>query len=335
MLQVANATPLTTALMLAPDVEGVDTCWATIKGTFTLSPSPRLADAQLPVAIEPVHVGDPATSSMLVPLEVGLAKPGTDVLMHGHAVAHNGRAIPRMDVALEVGPVVQHARVHGDRWWFRQPGGWALSEPAPFERVPLLWEHTWGGRSVIGDAERHDPRNPIGCGYRHPDAIDGAETLPAPNVEDANDPATAPGTRGTPVGFLPIGAHWQPRPRYAGTYDEAWVAHRAPYLPKDFDARFLHVAPPALIAPTPLVGGEAIRAWGVTADGFVESQVPQVEFDVQWDIAGRTEPAALAIDSVRLLPDDGVFTICWRTALRCDKQALKIRALRVKARGLA
>ncbi|MCU0634523.1 MAG: DUF2169 domain-containing protein [Gemmatimonadaceae bacterium] len=335
MLQVANATPLTTALMLAPDPAGVDTCWATIKGTFTLSPTPRLADVQRPVAIEPVHAGDPATSSMLVPIEVGLAKPGTDVLLHGHAVAPDGRPVPRMDVALEVGPVVQHARVHGDRWWFRQPGGWALSEPAPFERTPLLWERTWGGRSDIGTGERHDPRNPIGCGYRHADAMDAPETLPAPNVEDANDPATTPGTRGTPVGFLPIGAHWQPRPRYAGTYDDAWITRRAPYLPADFDARFLQVAPPALIASTPLTGGEPIRAWGVTADGYVESQVPSLTLSVTWRVAGRTESTDVAIDSVCLWPDDGVFTVCWRTALRCDKSALKIRALHVDARGLA
>jgi hypothetical protein len=335
MLQVRNTTPLRTALMLSPDPEGIDTCWATIKGTFTLTPTPRLADAQQPVVIEPVHLGDPETTSLLTPVEVGLAKPGTDVLLRAHAVATHGRRVPRMDVVLEVGPVVQRARVHGDRWWFKQPGGWALSDPTPFERVPLLWERAWGGRSAVGNGERHEARNPIGCGYRHPDSMDVTNPLPAPNIEDVNDPATSPGTSGTPIGFLPIGAHWQPRPRYAGTYDDTWIANRAPYLPSDFDSRFLQVAPPTLVVPTPLRGGESIRAWGVTVDGFVESQVPTVALDVEWDVAGRTEAAETRVDSVLVMPDEGVFTVCWSTALRCDKRALKIRSLNVSARGLS
>jgi hypothetical protein len=240
-----------------------------------------------------------------------------------------------MDVAVAVGPVGVTLRVVGDRWWHRQGNGYVLGDVAPFERVPLVWERAFGGRSALPDGERVERRNPIGCGFRHPDTLDWPDAIPAPNVEDPAQPHTALGTSGQPAGVLPIGAHWWPRPQWAGTYDDAWQRGRAPYLPRDFDRRFLHVAPPPLVAAAPLTGGEPIQCWGLTPEGYVASRVPVERPTVTWQVAGRRESAAVAIDTILLDPSHGCFTVCWRTQLRTDKETLKVRELRIEGGAFA
>ncbi len=333
MLQVDNRTPFPARLAVLPDPDGVDTVYAAIRGTFTLEPQPRIADEQLPVAVEPVHLGDPATTSAVQPADVGLARPGCDVLVHGDAVAPGGRPVTAVDVAVEVGPVRQSARVFGDRWWHRQGTGYVRSEPVPFERIPLVWERAFGGRTTVAGGERAEPRNPIGTGWRHPDAIEWPDVIAAANIEDPADPVTALGQRGTPIGFLPIGPHWEPRRRWAGTYDEAWQRERCPYLPADFDPRFLHDAPPPLVHPSPFTGGERIRLWGMTEAGFLEAAVPVVALDVAMRIDGRDEPCATAIECVWLDPTAHRLTVRWRAAFRADKRALRVRACRIRLRG--
>lgn len=41
-----------------------------------------------------------------------------------------------------------------------------------------------------------------------------------------------------------MGRSWQPRLRYAGTYDQHWMDERLPFLPEDFDLRYFQSAPP-------------------------------------------------------------------------------------------
>ncbi|PHM25801.1 DUF2169 family type VI secretion system accessory protein [Xenorhabdus budapestensis] len=54
-------------------------------------------------------------------------------------------------------------------------------------------------------------------------------------------PADTPASQPQGMGF--IGRPWLPRRQLAGTYDDDWLAHRHPYLPKDFDFRYWNGAP--------------------------------------------------------------------------------------------
>ena len=56
-----------------------------------------------------------------------------------------------------------------------------------------------------------------------------------------------PGQNVLAAAFGPVGRHWEPRVRYAGTYDDRWTEDRMPLLPKDFDDRFHNAAPPGLV----------------------------------------------------------------------------------------
>jgi len=66
-------------------------------------------------------------------------KPGTDVVLVGHAYA-GARPEARVDVSLDVGPLRKIVRVTGDRVWTRAGMAWIASRPVPFQRLPLVYE---------------------------------------------------------------------------------------------------------------------------------------------------------------------------------------------------
>lgn len=97
--------------------------------------------------------------------------------------------------------------------------------------------------------------NPIGCGFRVRGSERALTGMPLPNLEDPKHLIDSPKDRPPPAGFGYIHPHWEPRWRYAGTYDEHWKKNRAPYLPTDFDPRFNQAAHPDLSADSYLQGG--------------------------------------------------------------------------------
>lgn len=145
MLQVANHTPFSAALSVFPDARGVETAFMVVKATFAFGRrGPVLAEAQLPLLAADVFWGDPALSSLRAGGDFALAKPATDVLLVGRAIAQSpGTRVA--DVSLRVGPVAKTVRVFGDRRWERAGGELVPSAPQPWERIPLRWEFAFGG----------------------------------------------------------------------------------------------------------------------------------------------------------------------------------------------
>jgi hypothetical protein len=341
MLQLKNPTGLAATMFLSPDPDGVDTLYAVVKGTFALSPEaqpwaePALAVEQAPVTLAPEHWADPATSSIKSASDICLLKPATDVLLVGHAHAPQGRPTTWMDVVVGVGPVRKMVRVFGDRVWVQGPGGWAPSTPSPFTRMPLVWERAFGGRATGIDGVPHEePRNPVGAGFR-PSSVGPTDGMPLPNLENPERPVTSWALGPAPACFAPICAHWEPRRGCAGTYGAQWQRRRAPYLPTDFDPRFFQLAPPDLIAPGYLQGGEPVELHGVSPRGPIRAVLPRVRVDLAFDMDSATYPRQGALDTVLLEPDAGRMVLVWRAALPCDKQALKVSAVRVAAYHVA
>ena len=332
MLQLKNPTGLAAATFLSPDPDGVDTLYAVVKGTFALDEPtdaagvPPLAAEQVPVTLAPEHWGDPAASSFKVASDVCLLKPATDVLLVGHARAPNGRPTTWMDVGFAVGPVRKAVRVFGERVWLRD-AGWTPSAPAPFTEMPLVWERAFGGREEVDGVPYEEARNPVGAGFHAPGGAGPQVGMPLPNLEDPGD-ATAPAC------FAPICAHWMPRRRWAGTYDEAWQTRRAPYLPTDFDPRFFQLAPPDQIAPGYLQGGEPVELHGVSPHGPVRFVLPRVHVEVGFVLDGAEQPRPVVLDTVTIDADAARLLLVWRAALACDKKALRVSAVRVSAAGL-
>ncbi len=326
MLQIRNRSRLAAALSSSPDPAGVDTLFAVVKGTFTLGARIEEAEEQTPVVFADRYFGDARTTSVAEPGDVSLVKPGTDVLLFGHAYGPGGRTAHQAEVSLRLGPIDKRVAVFGDRRW----GGTILtriSSPEPFEAMPLVWERAFGGTEASADGGRVDgeDRNPVGAGFRSRVSGRKLEGLLLPNLEDPAHLISSPGDRPKPAGFGAIAAHWKPRPKYAGTYDAAWQKSRAPYLPLDFDPRFLMVAPEDQQVPGYLKGGESVEIAGATPSGILRFALPARRVDVLFRLDSGEERKTANLETVILRPDEKKVVLVWRAALACDKRLLKVR----------
>jgi len=329
MLQVKNSTPFATTLMVLPDAAGVDTVYAVVKGTFALGPRLLPADEQVPVTMADQHYADPSTSSIRAPSDVCLGKPGTDVVLIGSAWSPDGRPTWQMDVSLTVGALTKTVRVLGDRVWESSASGTSMAWVAPFVRMPLVWERAFGGSDQTEKGPRAHPGNPVGTGLRVSGGTKPLVGMPLPNVEDPRALISAPGDAPEPAGFAPIAPHWDPRKKFAGTYDDAWQRSRAPYLPADFDPRFFHYAPAGQLTLTPLAGGEPVEVLGATPDGSLRFTLPRVAIQATFKRNGGEDVRRAALESVLIEPDAQRVVLVWRAALNCDKQVLKMKQVDV------
>ncbi|KAB2967933.1 DUF2169 domain-containing protein [Zoogloea sp.] len=334
MLQVLNTTPYPATLAVFPSPGGVECAYAAVKISYDLTTGvPQVAASQAMFLASDVYWGDPASSSLRAAADLTLLKPSTDVLLLGRAVAPAG-PVQSMEVALRVGTLSRRLRVFGERVWQREGEGWRPSAPRPFERLPLRWELAFGGQSRAHPD--HPPeaelRNPVGRGFVASWDTDPAG-LPLPCIEDPEALLRHPHERPEPAGMAPVAAAWAGRARHAGTYDAAWQKSRAPYLPLDFDPRFFQVAPPALIAPQRLVGGESVELDGMTGGGRVGFTLPRPDLHLAFDFAGRHIAAEPLLDTVLIEPDMARLQMVWRAELAVDKHLLKLRALHVSGRA--
>lgn len=324
MLQFKNNTPLAGTIFLLPDPQGIDSLFTVVKGTFSLNGKVTVADEQVPVALEEKYYGEPGSSSVRLPSDVGLAKPSTDILLVGHAYGPSGRPTTQVDVSVAVGGIRKVVRVLGDRVWRAGAGGAEMSHPQSFTQLPLVWERAFGGSDRNAKGTVTEPRNPLGTGFRLGDGERSLDGLRLPNLEDPTAPVTAWKDRPPPACFAPVAPHWEPRRSFAGTYDERWQQERAPFLPVDFDSRFLHLAPPGLVAAKYLQGTEPVEVRGASPSGLLRFQLPELRVNVTYllDRSPQVRPANL--DLVLIEPDASRVILVWRAVLQCDKKALRV-----------
>lgn len=330
MLQVANHTPFTVALSVFPDTRGVETVYAVIKATFALGPDTlEPSEKQLPLLATDVFWGDPIETSLSAAGEFALPKVATDVLLVGRAIAQ-ARDTRIADVSLRVGPIHKTVRVFGDRHWEGSGSDLRPSAPLPWERIPLRWELAFGGVAPAGEnMQAHELRNPVGRGIVGKD-VSKLKGLPLPNLEDPRALIATPKDRPVPACFAPIAPTWMPRRAYAGTYDEAWMHKRAPYLPLDFDSRYFQLAPAELVAPGFLLGGEPVELNGFTIGEPLRFNLPRLQLTVEFDFNGAKVPKPLMLETVLFEPDFGRLQMLWRTGLAVDKKVLKLREVSVR-----
>jgi hypothetical protein len=332
MLQLRNETPFQGLLFAMPDPNGIESLFTVVKGTFVLQEPPIPADEQVPVSPQDRYHGDPLTSSIAEPSDVCGTKPGTDVLLAGGAYGPGGRAVTESEVTLAVGTVKKAVRVYGDRVWESGVLGTRLSPPKPFTRMPLVWERAFGGTDRTEGTPPQvygEERNPVGRGFRHKSGVRPLDGLAAPNLEDPAAPIKSWRDRPPPACFAPLAPHWLPRRSYAGTYDAAWQERRAPYLPADFDARFFQLAPPGLVAPGYLEGGEALEVRGATPSGSVRCRLPKDRIEVTFRLEHARESRPANLDTLTVEPDAGRIVCVWRAGFPCDKKLLRVREVSV------
>jgi hypothetical protein len=243
-----------------------------VKASYGFTPGGQLellAEQPSPVLSDEYWDDPISKDAVRVESDVSLDKPYTDLIVNGHAVAPYGKKVTSMEAGLSFdGRVLRRVRVFGERIWTQSGVGWALTEPLPFEKIPITYARAYGGHDTAGA----EARNSFGTGYvsRPSAAFEGAR---APNIEDPSRLIRYPSDRPPPAGFGVVARSSQPRAGYAGTYDDKWLEERFPLLPLDFDDRFNQVTDPAQWLPRPR-GGETIRIAGMSEHGALAITLP-------------------------------------------------------------
>jgi len=269
--EIRNETPFAFAPVFLLDEEARTVLVPTIKATFTIAHGqvPLLAKKQPELMPLGEFYGEPETSSYRIEPEASLPKPSTNVVLIGHAYAPFAGA-RETTVGITVGTRSARVNVVGDRFWELGLGSISMTDPEPFEKIPLTWERAFGGwdrRFPDPELYSFEPRNPVGRGFvGRRSQMD--QPHPLPNIESLKQPIQNYGDTPEPVGFGFTSPNWQPRASFSGTYDDEWQKHRMPRLPRDFDRRFLNSAPGWLVAEQFLKGGERVTVENATASGL-------------------------------------------------------------------
>lgn len=314
MWAIDNRTPHAVERTWVRDPEGRHQWVVVLKATFDVGErgALRQSDEQPPPRHEPEYRGDPATTSLRAEADLVPLRPTTDVVVVGQAHAPAGKPSRAVPVGLRIASVDKVLVVRGERVYVDGALGVTPSAPAEFVTKPVEYERAFGGADTTDpDPSRHriDLRNPVGRGF----AIHASRLLgqPAPNVEyPQGDPA-----RVGPAGLGPIASHWSPRRELAGTYDAAWLRHRSPLLPKDFDPRFHSCAPADQRTHEYLRGGERIEVVHMTPGGVLRCDLPRMEPVFTTFFGRRKRVSAAHLVSVVVEADAARLSIAWQTQM--------------------
>lgn len=325
MLQLNNTTPFAARLSVMPDEEGIESIYVNVKGGFKIGRQWTLLEKQSPPQDQDCYWGDPSSSSLRYASDIHPGKPATDVVMIGSACAVDMRPVQQLDVALSVAGVTKTIRVYGDRAW----EGGVIGSPATFQSMPLLYEHAFGG-TLYKDEKvvSSETRNPVGRGYSGGRGRKTMEGELLPNLEDPRCLIRSIDDQPEPACFGFRAPHWHPRATFAGTYDANWQLDRAPYLPLDFDKRFLSAAHPDLVCNGFLRGGEPVQITSMNPLGTLEFDLPRVQLAGRV-IGGASETLGFNLETVLLEPNELQLFMVWKAKLRCERGPLKIKCINV------
>lgn len=326
MLQLKNNTPFAAAIAVFPNEQGIETIYTLVKATFIFLPNLALAPEQAQPQKKDEYIGEPGESSLLVASDYHTGKAGTDVVMTGSACSTDLHEVTQLDVGLEIAGVYKTIRVFGDRVWDRgRP-----TVAAAFAQMPLTYERAFGGILLIdGELHQQEEQNPIGLGFYGDLAAPEVEGWPLPNLEDPRQLLHYPGVRPAPACFAPVAPHWQPRAGYAGTYDEHWQQNRAPFLPADYQPRFMNMAPQDQIFADFLRGGEPVSINGMHPSGVLNFNLPKITLVNQVQMRNREAAAPFILETVHLQPNQLQLSMVWRSTFPCDKKLRTIENISV------
>jgi len=333
MLQLENNTPFESQFMMSSDKNGADILVLGVKATFSILPSVVLAEEQVPLKAVDEYAGEPGLSSLVYASEMLPPKPGSDVILNGHAYAPKGQATGVVDTQLSIGDTSKTIRVFGDRLWIN--GG--ISEPQVFEKMPINYEHAFGGthhfapdKPLAADSALAVMTNPIGKGFLGKRTNQNMIGRALPNLEDPRYLIRVPTDQPRPMSYGYTLSGWQPRSRFAGTYDAQWTKTRAPFLPLDFDPAFyLNGSEGLSFERRNFLGGEAVRLINLASQEDIQFTLPSYALKSYFKLDNNWYEAALAIETILIEPDLNQFSLIWKTQFNCDKKARRVSTIRV------
>jgi hypothetical protein len=329
-MELVHATGMQAGYTMGMKPDGRELLVVVVKGTFTIPQNggePMLAETQVPLVMADTFSGEPGLSAPVYESDFAPRKPLCDVLLNGSAYAPRGRPATRVPVSLQVGRMSKSFMVVGDRFWLKSLGSVKATEPLPFRAMPITYDRAFGGSDFTHpDPSKHGAcrENTVGVGFHvhvDPEALDRKQL---PNTEEAGNPIIKPIGSYRPMAFGPIGRGWQPRVRFAGTYDQNWLDNIFPFLPPDFDEQYYQAAPPDQQMPYP-EGAETVALTNLTPEGRTVFRLPRIQLLVWFFLKnGEEQEARAVIDAVVIEPDQRRFMVSWRASLPLKKNMFEV-----------
>jgi hypothetical protein len=294
-----------------------------------------LSEEQAPLTEADEFTGDPGMSAPLRETDYAHRKPRCDVVLNGSAYAPYGRRTDRVQVSLRAGSMAKSFWVFGDRSWDGDMLSVFPTDLVPFTRQPISYDRAYGGV----DIDREHPErvesyreNPIGVGYYPIQKMKNLAGKPLPNTAETPQPISDTAGRYRPMAFGPVGRNFYPRYRFAGTYDQEWLADRAPFWPDDFSYAYFQAGPEDQQIGH-LIGGEEIVLENLTPDGIHYFTIPPkiVPMTVLYYRKSDVQTTGVC-DTLLLEPDEGRFCLTWRLSVPLQRNCFEVRQLVVGER---
>lgn len=329
-MELLNATKMKAAYTMGLRPDGREWLVVVVKGTFAFPASgqmPELAGQQADLVMADEFTGEPAYSAVRYESDFAPIKPRCDVLLNGSAHAPGGEPAKQVRVGLKVGSMMKSFDVVGNRVWKKLLCFVYRSSPEPFVKMPISYDNAFGGvdRSHP-DEKKHKPYVPnmAGRGFHRHRSKQAIHGKPLPNTQEPGRSVRRPGGKYRPMAFGAIGRSWQPRPKYAGTYDQKWIDNVFPFLPADFDDRYFQCAPPEQQIDHPR-GGEDVVLLNLTPEGQTAFKLPTLDLPVTFYRKNHDEERKQAVaDTLIIEPDQRRFLMVWRTALPLKKNMFEM-----------
>jgi hypothetical protein len=338
-MDLINSTRMVAGYTLGVEPSGRELLVVVVKGTFRIPTEQgarlQLHEEQLPLVMSDVFYGEPGLSAPKYEVDFAPRKQRCDVLLNGHAYAPGGHPTDRATVGLRIGSWSKSFSVVGDRVWYLA-GGARATAPQPFTKMPISYDQAFGGTDQHhADPARHAAYrpNPSGRGFHRHLVAEWLEGRPLPNTEQLGEEIKQPDGDYRPMSLGPIGRHWEPRWRYAGTYDQHWLDEAYPFLPSDFDEQYYQSAPLDQQLPTP-VGEQTVSLLNLTPEGRRDFTLPHFEAPVYvLPQKGEREELKAPVDTIVIEPDLERVTMTWRVARPLKKNLFEIAQVLVGRKG--
>jgi hypothetical protein len=340
-MDLLNATKMQAGYTQGMEPSGREHLVVAVKGTFNIPTDGselQLAEEQVPLVDADTFTGEPGFSAPLSETDYAFRKPRCDVLLHGTAYAPGGKPVTQVRVGLKVGSMTKIFNVVGDRVWKASALHISSSAPKPFVTMPINYGRAFGGFDNFNpDESKHSAcmSNPIGRGYHKDLSAKYVDETPLPNTEELDKPITRPEKPYRPMALGPIGRGWEPRLRYAGTYDQNWIDNVFPFLPSDFKDDYYQAAPLDQQIPYPK-GGEEVVLVNLTPEGRTAFRLPTVRVPVVFFLKtyDREEKQAV-LDTIVIEPDQRRIMLTWRASRALRRNMFEVTQVLVgtKPRG--